>query len=43
MFGKNVVATIRVDSLPDGAERVVVTPFDSFGNKGRAISTAIPI
>lgn len=43
MFGKNVVATIRVDALPDGAERVVVTPFDSFGNKGRAISTAIPI
>lgn len=41
-FGKAVTAMIRTDALPSCAEKIVVTPLDSFGNRGSSISAAIP-
>ena len=37
-FSKKVVATVFADRFPVGAESFRVTPLDSFGNAGRAIS-----
>ena len=41
MFGKTVTATIRADAVPSGTEEIVVTPLDSFGNKGRSLAANI--
>ena len=41
MFGKTVTATIRADALPSEDEKIVVTPFDSFGNRGRSLASSL--
>lgn len=40
-FAKDVEATIPVDALPEDAVECRVTPLDSFGTPGRALSAAI--
>ena len=35
-------AIISLDRLPAGATTAQVTPLDSFGNRGRPLSAAIP-
>jgi hypothetical protein len=40
-FSKNVVATVFVDRFPEGAETFRVTPLDSFGNAGKALSCTL--
>lgn len=41
-FSKAVSMTVSVAALPKGAEKVSVAPLDSYGNKGRPLSAAIP-
>ena len=41
-FAKAVTAMIRADALPSDAEKIAVAPLDSFGNRGRSLSAAIP-
>ncbi len=40
-FAKDVVATLRLDTLPAGVGEISVVPLDSFGNAGKAISAAM--
>ena len=41
-FAKGVSAVVPLSSLPQGAATVTVTPLDSYGNRGRSLSAAIP-
>jgi predicted phosphodiesterase len=42
-FSKNVVATVFADRFPVGTETFLVTPLDSFGNAGKALSCSLKI
>ena len=42
-FAARVSAAVPVDALPSGAATVRVTPLDSYGNRGRALSATLPV
>ena len=41
-FSEPEYAIVSLDRIPAGAKAVAVTPLDSFGNRGRALESAIP-